>query len=118
MIIWYLTLYGFILFLKVEFEIGDLHFGRLERDNSSAVNFSDSLECLSLDDLKTQIDSLLQQISEFSSKSNLHKKIYDLRYWDSYKLKRIEKNRDKEEISEPILNFPTHENIRGKEAYE
>ena len=88
---------SFILFLKVEFEIGDLHFGRLERDNSSAVNFSDSLECLSLDDLKTQIDSLLQQISEFSSKSNLHKKIYDLRYWDSYKLKRIEKNRDKEE---------------------
>lgn len=69
----------------------------MERDNSSAVNFSDSLECLSLDDLKTQIDSLLQQVSEFPSKSDLHKKIYDLRYWDSYKLKRIEKNRDKEE---------------------
>lgn len=88
---------SFILFLKAEFEIGDLQFGRLERDNSSAVNFSDSLECLSLDDLKTQIDSLLQQVSEFPSKSDLHKKIYDLRYWDSYKLKRIEKNRDKEE---------------------
>ena len=30
----------------------------------------------------------------------------------------LKNNRDKEEISEPILNFPTHENIRGKEAYK
>ena len=30
----------------------------------------------------------------------------------------LKNNRDKKEISEPILNFPTHENIRGKEAYE
>ena len=30
----------------------------------------------------------------------------------------LKNNRDKKEISEPILNFPTHENIRGKEAYK
>lgn len=40
---------------------------------------------------------LLEQISIFPSKSELHKKIYDLRYWDSSKLKRIEKNRPVEE---------------------
>jgi transposase len=30
----------------------------------------------------------------------------------------LKNNRDKEEISEPVLNFPTHENIRGKEEYQ
>lgn len=88
---------SFILFLKAEFKIGDLHFGRIEKDNSSAVNFSNAIERLSLDELKLQIDGLLEQISNFPSRSELHKKIYDLRYWDSSKLKRIEKNRPLEE---------------------
>ena len=30
----------------------------------------------------------------------------------------LKNNRDKEELSEPILSFPTHENIRGKEEYQ
>jgi transposase len=30
----------------------------------------------------------------------------------------LKNNRDKEEISEPTLSFPTHENIRGKEKYQ
>jgi hypothetical protein len=30
----------------------------------------------------------------------------------------LKNNRDKDKISEPILNFPTHENIRGKEEYQ
>ena len=30
----------------------------------------------------------------------------------------LKNNRDKDETSEPILNFPTHENIRGKEEYQ
>jgi len=30
----------------------------------------------------------------------------------------LKNNRDKEEISEPVLNSPSHENIRGKEAYK
>jgi hypothetical protein len=98
---------SFIIFLKAEFEIGDLHFGRLERENSSAVNFSDSIERLSLDELKYQIDHLLEQISIFPTKSELHKKIYDLRYWDSYKLKRIEKNRDpnEKELADEFANL-------------
>lgn len=88
---------SFIIFLKAEFGIGDLNFGRIEKDNSSSVNFSDEIEKLSLDELKSQIDDLLEQISNFPMKSELHKKIYDLRYWDSSKLKRIEKNRPLEE---------------------
>lgn len=98
---------SFIIFLKAEFGIGDLNFGRLERDNSSAANFSDSIEGLSLDELKSQIDHLLEQVSIFPSKSELHKKIYDLRYWDSYKLKRIEKNRDpvEKELANEFANL-------------
>lgn len=30
----------------------------------------------------------------------------------------LKNNRDKEEIPEPTLSFPTHENIRGKEEYQ
>jgi len=30
----------------------------------------------------------------------------------------LKNNRDKDEISEPVLNFPKHENIRGKEEYQ
>jgi len=30
----------------------------------------------------------------------------------------LKNNRDKEEVSEPTLSFPTHENIRGKEEYQ
>jgi len=30
----------------------------------------------------------------------------------------LKNNRDKEEISEPTLSFPEHENIRGKENYK
>ncbi len=30
----------------------------------------------------------------------------------------LKNNRDKEEVSEPTLNFPTHENIRGKDKYQ
>lgn len=88
---------SFIIFLKTEFGIADLNFGRIEKDNSSSVNFSDEIEKLSLDEIKAQIDYLFEQISNFPMKSELHKKIYDLRYWDSSKLKRIEKNRPLEE---------------------
>jgi transposase len=30
----------------------------------------------------------------------------------------LKNNRDTEELSEPVLSFPTHENIRGKEEYQ
>lgn len=92
-----LTDEGFINSLKIEFGIADINFGREIKDNSNAVDFSKKIEMLSLEDAKKQIEFLSKELDFFPKKSELHKKVFQMRYWDVAKIRWIEKNRSEEE---------------------
>ena len=88
---------SFINSLRIQFGIADVNFGREEKDNSSAVDFSKKFEILSLQEAKEQIDVLSKQLDSFPQTSELHKKVFQMRYWDVAKIRWIEKNRSDEE---------------------
>jgi len=88
---------SFINSLRIQFGIADVNFGREEKDNSSSVNFSEKFEILSLQEATEQIDVLSKQLDSFPQTSELHKKVFQMRYWDVAKIRWIEKNRSDEE---------------------
>ena len=88
---------AFILSLKIQFNISDTNFGREDKDNSSSVNFSNEIEILSLEDAQEKIKFFSDQLDNFPQKSELHKKVFQMRYWDVTKIRRIERNRSAEE---------------------
>lgn len=88
---------SFIISLKIQFGIADVNFGREEKDNSNAVDFSKKVEILSLEDAKGQIDFFSKELDSFPQTSELHKKVFQMRYWDVAKIRWIEKNRSDEE---------------------
>lgn len=88
---------SFIRSLQIQFSIPDASFIREEKDNSNPVNFSKKIEILSLENAKEQIAFLSKELDFFPHISELHKKVFQMRYWDVAKIRWIEKNRSDEE---------------------
>ncbi len=85
------------LSLKAEFKISDLNFGRVEKINSGVVSFSAELEKANLAYIKHASDTVYAELLAFKENSDIHRKIYNMRYFDPSKIKRLTKFSSEEE---------------------
>ncbi len=87
------------IIIKGHFGIGDVNFLRIEKSNSGASNFTDYINNMTLSEIIKEIKKILDKINSFQNKSELHKRIYNLRYREPYIIKKLLRNKSKEEKS-------------------
>lgn len=81
---------SFLLTIKAEFQLseGDLSIYESNFENSGKANFSDRLEIMTLEQLKSEIDVLQEQLNDFKQNDL----VWKIKYMESYKIKKIYKN--------------------------
>lgn len=106
--------------LKAEFKILDTNFGRVEKNNSGVVAFGDELEKANLEYITYALDTIYKELSVFKDQSNIHKKIYDMRYFDPNKIKRLTKfsSPEEKEIAEQFAELKAKLIIALVESYK
>ena len=88
---------AFILSVRAQFQISDLNFGKVERSNTGAASFSKELENRDLAYINLSLQKIYKELAAFKDISTLHKKIYQMRYFDANKIKRMAKLSSDEE---------------------
>lgn len=106
--------------LKAEFKIVDTNFGRVEKNNSGIVAFGDELEKANLEYITHALDTVYGELLVFKDQSNIHKKIYDMRYFDPKKIKRLTKfsSPEEKEIAEQFAELKAKLIIALVESYK
>lgn len=70
---------------------------KIQIKNSGSEQFNSDLTSMSISILDAYTASIYQEILQFPSASPIHKKIYDLRYFEPNKIKNIMRNSNQEE---------------------
>lgn len=83
--------------LRVQFQITDPTFGRVSKDNSGSVEFGETLEQANLTYIQHALDTVYAELLTFKDASDIHRKIYEMRYFDPLKIKRMTKYSSDEE---------------------
>ncbi|MDM1771208.1 MULTISPECIES: hypothetical protein [Acinetobacter] len=106
--------------LKAEFKIVDTNFGRVEKNNSGVVEFGDELENTNLEYINHALDTVYSELLVFKDTSDIHKKIYNMRYFDPKKIKRLTKfsSPEEKEIAEQFAELKAKLIIALVESYK
>ena len=106
--------------LKAEFKILDTNFGRVEKNNSGVVEFGDELEKANLEYITHALDTVYSELLAFKDLSDIHKKIYNMRYFDPKKIKRLTKfaSPEEKEIAEKFAELKAKLIIALVESYK
>jgi hypothetical protein len=108
------------LAIKAEFAISDIHFGRVEKNNSGVSIFSKELEDANLTYINHALEKVYSDLLAFKDISDIHQKIYGMRYFDPSKIKRLTKfsSQEEKDIAEQFAELKAKLIIALIEAYK
>ncbi len=88
---------GTIIAIKAEFQFSDKNFGKIEENNSGKMDFMHALDSMNLLEIHAQIAQIIHKLNMFSSQSEIYRQVYRLRYREPYMIRKLMKNKSKEQ---------------------